>query len=161
MAYELSTVTAYIAALSINGKTPSGSTKAVTIRDLSMLRGTEDTRACPILYPDPTQLFVSNGSVERNSFGLGATAKQTINYSLRYRLLYAPVGMERDILSVFPNFIFTFAAILTALVANDAPTGNSVDFRLSSWTQGGTVQDASGAQFHGCDLTIDVQEFIN
>ena len=161
MAYEISTVTAYIAALTINGKTPDGTTKAVTIRNLTTLRGTEEARACPILYPDPTQLFVSNGAVERNSFGLGATAKQTINYSLRYRLLYAPVGMERDILSVFPNFIFTFAAILTALISNDTPTGNTVDFRLASWTQGGTVQDASGAQYHGCDLAIDIQEFLN
>lgn len=161
MAYELSTVTAYIAGLTITGKTQNGTSKTVVIRDLSTLRSAEDARACPILYPDPTQLFVSKGEVVRDSFGTGATAKQTVNYSLRYRLLYAPVGAERDLLDVFPNFIFTFAAILTALIANDAPTGNTVDFRLASWTQGGTVQDASGAQFHGCDLVIDIQEFIN
>lgn len=161
MAYELSTVTAYIAGLTITGKTPDGTNKTVVIRDLTTLRSAEDVRACPVLYPDPTQMFVSNGTVIRDSFGLGATAKQTINYSLRYRLLYMPVGSERDLLSVFPNFIYTFAAILTSLIANDAPTGNTVDFRLASWTQGGTVQDASGAQFHGCDLTIDIQEFVN
>jgi len=160
MAFELAAVTAFIAALSITGKDPAGNNRAVTIKDWSGIDMRADVRQCPILQPDITQP-IRLESVARDSFGDGAIAKQTLYYIVPYVLLYEPVGATRGLVDILPNVVATMKAIITAFIVNDTPGSVSVDLRIASFTLGGTVIDPSGNQFHGANIAVRIQEFIN
>ncbi len=159
MAFAVGTVTAHIAALSITATLPDASTKALVIRDLADIPPSVEPRDCPFFYPDPTNLW-SGGLVERDSYGSGATAQQTLKYDLRYRLLYAPVGSERA-LGVMGTMATTIGAIIEAIMDNDNPGGAIIDLRVKSWTTANVVADPSGKQHHGCDFVLAVEEHNN
>ena len=151
MAFDLPTVTAYIAGISMAG---------IKVKDLDGVKGAADPREMPLLYPDVTKLWEGLG-LERNSQGPGTMAQQTLRYLLRYRLLYAPAGSERDLITIFPDLAAKVKTIITALVKNDVPADPTIDLRLNRWSQAGTVSDPAGNQCHGCDFELSVVEFVN
>lgn len=160
MAFELRVVTAFMAGLAIIGKRPDGTSASVTVLDWSGIKESADQRLCPILQPDITQQITLD-AYERDSFGSGVTAKQTLTYSVPYVLLYEPVGGERNLAPILANLVTTMSAIVSAVIANDTPSNVSVDLQIAAFTLGGTVNDAAGNPFHGVQITVRVKEFIN
>lgn len=159
MAFELATVTAHIAGLSVTGKSSSGSAKAVTLNDFNDIKEQADIRLCPQFQPDITRQ-VTFQSVMRDSFGDGAVAKQTMYYTIPYVLLYEPAGSTRGLYEIFPNMVYTMSAIISELIENDTPSDSTVDLQIGEFTLGGLVIDPSGAQFHGVYVTVIAREFI-
>jgi hypothetical protein len=151
MAFELAKVTAHIAVLSITG---------VTVKDWGGVVDQADLRLCPLLQPDVTRQ-VEFQAIERNSFGDGAVAKQTLLYTVPYVLLYAPVGSERGLQKILPGMVEVMAAIVTALIENDTPSDAAVDLQLAAFTLGQTVSDPAGTAYHGVTLDVVVREFVN
>lgn len=160
MAFEFTAVTAHIKSLSITGYLPNGASKAVKVLDYDGITDAADQRQCPILQPDVTQQITFE-SFARDSFGDGATAKQTLYYNLPYVLLYAPVGSERGLQTVLPNMARTLSAIVTAFIVNDTPSDASVDLQIAGFTFGQIVSDPSGVAFHGAAINVMVREFVN
>ena len=159
MAFELATVTAHIAGLTVTGKSSSGADKTVTLNDFDSIKEQADIRLCPQFQPDITRQ-VTFQAIERNSFGNGAVAKQTLYYTIPYVLLYEPISSTRGLIEVFPNMIYTMSAIITELIEHDTPSNMTVDMQINEFTLGGTVNDPSGAQFHGVNVSVIVREFI-
>ena len=161
MAYEFAAVTAYIATLAI---TANG--EQITVNDYDGIRDGADIRQLPILQPDlsrPLEFQI----VERDSFGPGSMAKQTLNYSIPYQLLSAPFGKERAVNKNIPAVIEQVQAIGTVILhSNEAAFNGDMDIvedlQLGAGTIGqDAVTDLAGNQFHGARLMIMVTEFIN
>lgn len=166
MAFDMATVTAHIAALTVNGKNAAGTAKAVTMLDYNGIKETADTRLCPMFQPDINRQ-VTFQVFQRDSFGPGTVAKQTLYYTVPYVLLYEPAGATRGLFEVLPNMVYTMSAIITALVNNDTPQSGglnsnlSVDMQIAAFTLGGIVNDPSGNAYHGVNVDVLVREFIN
>jgi len=163
MSYEWATVSAHLAGLDINAVMPDGSIRALTIHDDEDVRDAVDIRQLPLLEPDFTRLLVVD-TIQRNSFGSGATAKQTLYYDLPYVLYYLPVGADRSLAKITKNLKETASRIGAGIIANDvlAASTSIVDLFIRSMDIGqATVPDLSGNQFHGARLIIRVVEFVN
>ena len=160
MAFELATVTAYIAGLTITGKNASGASKNVTINDWDDFREEVDVSQCPVLQPDVTAQ-VTLESAERDSFGGMGTAKQTLIYTVPYVLLIEPAVGARAYYEVFPNLVYTLSRVVSALLVNDTPSDMTVDLQVASVTFGQTVNDQNGNPFHGASIAVRVTEFTN
>lgn len=149
MALAVRTIAENIAALSVSG---------VTIHDLDDLKGEYLERDLPVLIPNP-EGYVANVLVERDSYG-SSEAKQHITYDLTYRYLHARVGSGRGLFDQYPQMVTNTGLILDRLIASDA-LSNQIDFRVVNVSAFGPVQDPSGNLYHGCDIIVNVMEFIN
>lgn len=148
MALALTTITNSIAALSVSG---------VTLKDIDEIPETA-TGLGPVIYPKPDG-FVTDFTVERNSFGGGSTAKMTATYNLTYRFCHSPVGSGR-FLEFYDDMVTKAFLFLDAVIAVDVMTG-LIDLQVDDTLSFGPVMDPSGAVFHGCDIVLRVMEFIN
>ena len=160
MAFELATVTAYIAGLTITGKNASGASKNVTINDWDDFREEVDVSQCPVLQADVTAQ-VTLEAAARDSFGGMGTAKQTLIYTVPYVLLIEPAVGARAYYEVFPNLVYTLSRVVSALLVNDTPSDMTVDLQVASVTFGQTVNDQNGNPFHGASIAVRVTEFTN
>ena len=166
MTVDISVVTKHIAALQVAGKGTNGVSKSVKMLDFDGVKEQADIRLCPQFQPDITKQIAFR-SIQRDSFGDGATAKETLYYTIPYVLLYAPLASDRSLTDIFPNLVYTMSQIVAALIANDTPQENgsnsdySVDMQVATFTLGGTVNDPKGNPFHGASVTVVVREFIN
>jgi len=151
--FELSTVTAFVAGLSVSG---------VTMLDYGDVKMAFDDRDGPVFYPNVAAPVTVN-LLERDSVGAGTEAAMTLVYSVPYRLLYAQFGVERGLSDIWPGMIATLRNIFTALVENDTPVlgGSSVNLEITSVTLGATVADPAAKPFHGADVVIQIMEFIH
>ena len=149
MALAISTV-----AHSISGLTVAG----LVIKDKHDVPAGGDPRQ-PLLIP-LTQ-YVSDFTMERDSFGGGSVAKMTVTYTLNYRFLYKPVGTGREnILEVFSAMVDMVALIWDAVLAIDVIAG-AIDIIPISPVGMGVVEDPSAMPYWGCDLSFQVMEFVN
>ena len=147
MALAIATVVDNISKLSVSG---------LVIKDMDEIPGSVDARQ-PTLIPLPD--FLTDYAMERDSFGGGSTAKMTVNYTLNYRLCYAPVGAGRP-LEWFDNMVSMVGLIMDAVMAVDT-LGGTVDIVPAGVRNMGIVNDPGDAGFYGCDLAFKVEEFVN
>ena len=147
---SISTVTV---ADSISKLTVSG----VTIKDLDEIQDKVLARDCPLVLPAPD--FMQVAEATRESVGTGAAAKWNFNYTLNYRLFYKPVGSERGLRDIYPTLVAKVLLFVEAVIADEL-TG-AVDVTFGGITGFGVVPDPSENLFWGCDIQINVLEFIN
>lgn len=154
---QITALTDLISQLEISG---------VRVRDMDQIPAAVNARDCPILIPEPLA-FISNLIVTRDTSGLAAIADKTINYTLNYTFLFAPVGEDRTLgLENYPKMVKKAFAILDVFILADAIASGTaydqvVDITPVGITEFGPVVDPSGNQFLGCKFQFLVTEFIN
>jgi len=131
----------------------------INIRDLDKIPAVVRNRDCPILYPRPDG-FISGFEPDRITTGDGSSAKMDVRYTLTYTFLESPIGSDRGLFGVYPSFVANVAKILDAILLNDKITG-AVDIRAVDVGAFGPVADPAGNAFHGCDIAIEILEFVN
>lgn len=149
MALAAVTVATNIAGLTVTG---------VTMKALNAIPEGVDARDCPIIYPKPDG-FMSDLQVDIDTFG-STSAKKTAWYTLNYMYLYAPLASGRGLFDLYEDMVTKAMAFFDAIIANDAITG-CVDIQPVSISNWGPVADPAGVSFHGCQIALRVQEFIN
>lgn len=138
----------------------SASDKAsITIRDLDKIPSAVNSRDCPILIPDPTNLITDIVWL-RESQGSGAVAMWTITFNMHYVFLYSPAGAGRGIHDVLPKMITDIESILDAIIENDAITG-VVDLGSAGIGEFGVILDPVNEEFLGTSLTFAITQFKN
>lgn len=145
MALAIRTVADSISKISITG---------LAIKDLDTIPASVLARDCPMLIPAPN--FLSSFTPTRVDL---TTQEQDLRYTLTYRLLSAPVGSGRGIHELYDTMVTNIAAFLDAILTNHAVTG-AVDIRAMNVGMFGVVTDPAGGNFHGCDIAIEVLEFL-
>jgi hypothetical protein len=149
MSLAIATICESIAALDVDG---------VRIADIDAIPEAADARRASII-PRPDG-FITNFTMVRESFGGGSTSKMTITYRLTYRLLFAPIGEGRGLFAVYPDMVAAAYRFLDAILAIDTMTG-LVDIIPVDALSFGPVTDPAGNAFHGCDIVLEVNEFVN
>lgn len=149
MALQIQTITESIAALDVEG---------VSIRDMSSLKESFDSYDCPLLAPRPND-FVSAPSVSAANFGTGTSRKLDVSYTLTYRYFHAPIGTG-DLTDTWAAMVINLFKIFDAILINDALTG-LIDLAFTGISDFGSVGDGGNNQFHGCDITFRILEFVN
>ena len=149
MALQWAAVANSIAALSVAG---------VNLKDIDEIPAKASKRE-PFIIPLPH--FVTDFTHERDSFGIGTVAKQTVEYTLNYRLCYKRAGAGRaNIIEYYDEMIAKAALFFDAVMAIDTFTGG-VDMVPAGLFNMGIVNDPADNQFIGCDLSVRVTEFVN
>lgn len=149
MAMEIATIIDSISALSVEG---------LKICDVNEIPEAADMRQ-PMIYPKPDG-FVTQFVLTRDSFGGGSVAKMHVTYNLTYRLCYAPVSSGRGLFETYPAMVACAYRFLDAVIAIDTLTGLE-DIYPGDVLNFGPVSDPAGNYFHGCDIVLAVEEFIN
>lgn len=149
MALAIRTITQAISEIDVSG---------VRFMDIDEIPESVDPRL-PVFFPEPAG-FVSDFSIEDNSFGTGLTAKMTASYTLTYTFAYAPIGSERGLFAQYPEMVDKAFLILDALIQS-IPVEGSVNMEIINTLNFGPVSDPSGSPFHGCQVKIRVSEFVN
>ena len=147
MSLKVETVWTAIKALSVT---------SLTIKDIGEVTEAYEIRGA-VLFPlidNP----VTIAAPKRQSFGIGSVAKKDVNYTLNYRLLYAPVGSERGVKEIYSNMFVMVANLFNAVVNNDALSG-TIDIQPRIASTSTTVKDPAGSSFYGLDISLDVLEY--
>lgn len=156
MTFNVALITASIEALSIAGVTK--------IFDMDTTPDEVMERDCPCLIPNVNAGMWDGAEVRRITFGPMGTAtseaKRDLTYTLRYRLLYQPVGAGRfAIKSHLPGMATVTGAILAKFITDfDVPSG-AIELHPLSFSGPQVVTDPSGKEFYGVDFAFIVREF--
>lgn len=152
MALSATTVSAAIAALSVTGMK--------SIRDVTNIPEEVDTRACPVLFPDPENwLDAGQGTVdEETTFGTPTTRFWQVHRGYNYIFLYKEAGDGRGIKSHYSGGSTLLDALVTAITELDV---SGVDVESVSHTRFGLITDPAGKNFFGSFVTVRCLERIN
>ena len=152
MALQIVTVADSISKLLVTG---------VELKDIDKIVTEGHKRNIPMIIPRPDG-FISGFLYERESFGPGSTAAINISYTLTYRLLHSKIGTGRSgVIDKYSDMVAKVGLFLDAIIANDTITG-AVDIQPFGISEFGPVSDPAGsAVFLGCDIGINVMEFVN
>lgn len=152
MTLAATTVSAAIANLSITGMK--------SIRDVTDIPDEVDSRACPVMFPDPNAwLDASEGAPEEETtFGTPSTRYWVVHRGYNYIWAYREAGEGRGLKSHYSAGSTMLDAIMTAIVALDVA---NVDVQGVSHTRFGVITDPSGKSFYGAFITVRVRERIN
>lgn len=150
MTLAVSTVADSISKLSVTG---------VTIKDLNEIPTEVLKRDCPTVYPKPDG-FLSNFEPESVSMSSGTSVQLNVTYTLTYRFLHSPLGSDRGLFGVYQDMVNKTTAFLDKIIISDTITG-LVDLQIADVSEFGPVSDPAGNMFHGCDISLDVLEFVN
>jgi len=150
MASAISTILDNISELSISG---------VTVKDIDQVQDKLEDRDCPCLFPNPLGL-VTNLNVEPDAYGNAGDRPYTVTYTLNYRLCNSSVGSGRGLFDKYPAMVTNALAVIWAFIGADN-LGGTVEFQVSGIANFGPVADPAGKLFHGCDIAVNVTEFIN
>ena len=148
VAVSISTVADAIAGLSISG---------VTVKDIDQISVSRAVGAAT-LAPRPDR-FVTDLSVEAETFGSGATRSATLRYTLNYVYYHCLVGSTLDFGS-YSAMITNISAVLVALITNDDVTG-ATDNTMPTISDIGPVSDPVGNVYHGCTVSLQIVQYIN
>jgi len=111
-----------------------------------------------ILYPNSD--FVSDMRIESQALGnTGSTAKANVIYTLNYIYLHSPAGSGRGIASELPDMVTNVVRIFDKIAEGFHVDGYAVDITPRIGSEVGIIEDATGNQFWGCFIAIDVLEF--
>jgi len=151
MALQITTVADSISALII---------PRVQIMDLNEIPTAVTTRAdLSIMMPLPE--YITEFDMKRDSFGGGSTAKMTVTYKLNYRFFLAEAGAYRNKrLDWMVDIVDRVAKIMDAILAIDVFAG-CVDIEPGEISNMGVVNDPTEKEFYGCDISVEVKEFVN
>ena len=141
------TVAENIALLSISG---------VTIRDLSNIPQSGQM-VTPILFPQPSG-FITDISVENQSFGPNTSAAIDFSYTLHYVFLFTELGSGMSQLDPYSPLVEKLELIWETMITNDAVTG-LVDMKLNGVEALGDIEDPSGNRFWGALFSMRCLEF--
>ncbi len=151
MALNIQTVCNSIAELTVAG---------VDIKDLDEIPESLDQMDAPVIIPKPDG-FISTLTYTRQSLGTGDVAAIDIGYVLTYRMLHSAIGEGMDgVFETYPDLVAKASLFLDTIIANDTITG-AVDIQPLTIANFDPVQDPFGNWFHGCDIGIQVTEFVN
>jgi len=152
MALQIVTVADSISKLTVTG---------ATMKDIDEIPETTDMMDVPMIIPKPDG-YLSGFRMLRVGLGPGTSAAINVAYTLTYRLLHSEVGEGMDgIFSTYSAMVAIVGVFLDAIIANDTITG-AVDLQAASITEFGLVYDSTGkVAFHGCDIGIEILEFVN
>ena len=143
---HVANVAAAIAALDIDG---------VTIYDLDQMPQAVDERACPVLGPSSHEpAYLTDWTAKR----LTTQGNYEMSYVLNYKLYQAKIGKDRGLFAQYPAMVDNAAAVINAFLALTRVEGCK-QLAVASLPQFGNIVDASGQQFHGCQIAIRVTEF--
>jgi hypothetical protein len=145
---KIATVTAAIAALNISG---------VNVRDAGKIPESVNPQDCPLLAPRPDN-FVTNLSVEEESFGGPAAARKSCRYTLNYNFYFAPVAEGHSLFEGYAAMVTKAAAVLLALATTILSAAH--EHQVSGIPQFGPVVDAAGTLFHGCVISVNVRDLM-
>lgn len=154
MAIELKEVVKFISEIPMAG---------IHVKNFSTIQNEFDAREFPILAPDVHTPIVFQ-PVERNSFGDGETARQTIYYLVPYVLACFSQGEGRGLQDILPGIVDAVSTVGTALIKNDTPDTAStltVDLRIQSALVNTTVNDPIGKGYHGAKIVVLIREFVD
>lgn len=148
MALEFAAVANSIAGLSVAG---------VTLKDIDEIPETAGGLG-PLIIPAPD--WMTDVDVDIQSFGGGSTALMDFNYTLTYRLLFAPVGAGRGFLGVLPDMIAKIALFYDAVLAVETLVGleGIMPAGISNF---GANPDPADVDYFGCDMSVRILEFVN
>lgn len=149
MALQTAAIITSIAGYSVTG---------VDILDADEIKDEVKRRAVPLMMLAPN--FFTQPKYIYDAMGTGAVAPITVKYVLRWRFFYAEVGTERGQYDIFQGFIQKVTAIIDAVIANDA-TSDAIHLQVVDVGTFGVVTDPTGNQFYGCDIGIEVTEYVN
>lgn len=148
MSLQLATVADTFSKLSVAG---------LVIKDTNEIPPAGSDRT-PMLIPHWD--YLTEVEVIRDSYGAGV-AKMTVKYTINYVLLYISAGAGRaNVLEYYDDMIALVGAIWDKVLAVSTYDG-AVDIQVNSLTGMGVVQDPSGADYIGCNLSFRVTEFVN
>jgi hypothetical protein len=145
---HIESVITAIAALSVSG---------VTVCDLGDIPESPAPRTT-YLIPSPSEpSFVAEFEITRQSFGM-STAATDATYTLNYKYLYAPAGSERGLSKIYPGMVGKAVDIIEAILSLTGLNG-SVTWKpkLGEFF---IISDPAGISWHGCLITIEIQEFM-
>ena len=148
MALEIAVIADSISALAVDG---------VKICDMDEIPVAVDIRQ-PTIFP-MTEGFASNIVQTRMSYG-GASEKMNVEYDLTYRLCYAPLGTERGLFAGYAAMVAAAYRFMYAVMKVGVMVGLE-DITLAALPVFGTVVDAAGNLFHGCDISLHCLEFVD
>jgi len=148
MSLHIANITRGLSDLEISG---------VKIKDKDELKEGWDAYDCPLLCPRPNE-FVSVPVVTSVSFGSGATHQMNVTYNLNYRYFHAPVG-KGDLIQTWSDMVDNLFEIFYQIAVNDV-VEDAIDVQIVNVTQFGVVEDGAGNNFHGCDITLKILEYL-
>lgn len=154
---KFTTLTASIAALTISITKPDGTTGNLAIRDISALTTTINQQDCPLLAPRPDD-FVSDLRIVRDSYG-GDSAYKTARYTLTYVFYFYPVSAGAGLFEKYGAMVTAAAVILNHLASHTNLTG-ATDVQPPETVRFGAMADAAGTLFHGCELSLAVEQHL-
>lgn len=143
---QLVTIADSISQISVSG---------VTVRDIDNIPENA-ADYCPVFFPAPDG-FIGDVTFTPQSFGSDSLRKMDLEYSLRYRFLYAPLG-SGSFLSNYAGMLEKLELILEAILGNSSPTG-AVDMELESLIVDAMTDPAGALQYHGAEITLRITEF--
>jgi hypothetical protein len=149
MALQITTIARNIAALDVAG---------LQIYGIDNIPA-DCTNLVPALIPEPLG-YLANFSVVWDSQGGHGVQMMTVEYDLRYTLLYCSIGAGRTGLDYYGAMVEMVSILLDELLVNDDLTG-TIDFLPVEVTEAGPVPDPAGNMFLGCRLVLHVKEFVN
>ena len=151
MTLSTSSITAGIAAISING---------LSIKDITAIPEQVQPRDCPILFPHPVQFIQGGAGGEEGleTFGTPTSRFWLFNQTYRYLFLYAPVGSTRGMIDIYSGYVSKIDSIMESLTELDV---TDVDVRNITVSELGVIEDPAGSKFYGCTIDIMVREKVN
>ena len=145
----LTDITNAIEALSING---------VTIKDIDQISAQWKSQP-NVLYPNP-EGFLTNFTLEYQSFTRGASSQVDIKYTLNYRFLGVEIGDLSNMPAAYSQMVDKVILIINAMITATAPYSGRVDMELAGVSFGARV-DPAGNGFHGADIALNITEMQN
>lgn len=149
MALSPTTVATAVAGLSVTG---------VTVKDLTAVPEEVFDRDCPIVYPNPAN-YISMDGVSRETLGGDSGALKEVRYTLHYTFLHHEAGAERGQKDAAQDSVSKLYAFLSAVIANSDTL--AVINIVPDHGPLQVVQDPSGKDFHGCEVSLTVTEWLN
>lgn len=143
---SISTVANSIAGLTISG---------VTIKDIDQIPDSARL-LCPLLIPRPNN-YLTDISVNFDTFGSNGTAQISTSYTLNYVFIFCEVGGISSF-DAFAGLVTKLSAILVAINSNDTITG-AVDMKVNSVGDIGVITDPAGIEYWGLEFSMRVLEY--
>lgn len=110
-----------------------------------------------IMFPNPDG-FISDMTVDQQSFGINNSEKQNISYVMSWVFVSTPAGSNRSLGANYDILLADSMKIVNKIVENDTLSG-AVDLRFDGFDGFGMIQDPAGASFFGAILRLRAMEF--
>lgn len=134
------------------------SVSGLTVYDTDTIPDNLDQRLSHLVPRLGDEGFLTDFAIQRQTTGGLSTAALDATYTLHYLFYYKPVGVERGLKNIYPGMVGMAVDILEGLAAT-AELSGAVRFTPALGLFG-TNTGPSDDEWHGCEVTIDVLEFI-